>query len=105
LQFQKQGNFQQIDMTLGFEADPVNFGVAFRGLPFINSVSSPFNQDALSFLSGVRMQNLFLGFSYDFRVSKLYGSGGSFELTLTYSPREDSRKKPAWKNVDCPLRF
>ncbi len=104
-QFQKQGVFQQIDMTLGFEIDPINFGVAFRGLPLINSVSSPFNQDALSFLSGVRMQNLFLGFSYDFRVSKLYGSGGSFELTLTYSPREDSRKKPAWKNVDCPLRF
>jgi type IX secretion system PorP/SprF family membrane protein len=105
VQFQKQGIFQQLDMTLGFEADPINFGFAFRGLPFINSVSSPLNQDAFSFLSGFRMQNLFVSFSYDFRVSRLFGSGGSYEITLTYSPRQDNRKKPSWKTVSCPMRF
>jgi type IX secretion system PorP/SprF family membrane protein len=76
-QFQRQGQFQQFDLSLNFESKPIFYGIAFRGLPFMNTVKSVMNQDAISAMAGFRFSNWVLGMSYDFRTSNLVGSGGS----------------------------
>jgi Type IX secretion system membrane protein PorP/SprF len=61
-----------------------------------------FNRDAFTILTGLKMKNLSVGYSYDFTMSKLITqTGGSHEISLSYSFRmKPIKHKP--KMMPCP---
>lgn len=97
--YKQQEKFRQLDIGLYYNRSPVIAGIWYRGIPFYKEV---FNRDAITLLFGVKTNNMSIGYSYDFTVSKLITStGGSHEISLSYSFRTKPLKhKP--KAVPCP---
>ena len=88
--FQKQGNFQQLD--LGFYAikGAVVGGFWYR------------NQDAIILLIGIDKKNIKFGYSYDVTISKLtLATGGSHELSLIFQ-FQCRGKRHTYRVVNCP---
>ncbi|HYG37556.1 MAG TPA: type IX secretion system membrane protein PorP/SprF [Cytophagales bacterium] len=109
LNFKHQGPFNQLDAGVYFTYDPLTFGFWYRGIPVRAYKGGAFNNDALIFLMGIRVQDLKIGYSYDLTVSRLTPStGGAHEISLVYDfylgYRNQKRKTPP-KNVrrmPCP---
>jgi type IX secretion system PorP/SprF family membrane protein len=88
--FQKQGDFQQLD--LGFYAikGAVVGGFWYR------------NQDAVILLIGIDKRNIKFGYSYDVTISKLtLATGGSHELSLIFQ-FQCRPKRHTYRVVNCP---
>jgi type IX secretion system PorP/SprF family membrane protein len=100
--FQQQGNFRQLDMSLNLTLSPLLVGIAYRGMPWSETIKGFRNQDALSVVGGIHHHNLRILYSYDLTVSGLSGSGGSHEISLTFAPQYDRRRKKHTKDVECP---
>jgi type IX secretion system PorP/SprF family membrane protein len=81
--FRKQKSYKQFDMGIYWYNKPFVLGFWYRGIPIIK----PFpNQDAFSILAGYKIDQLSIGYSYDFTISRLLGStGGAHELSLSYT--------------------
>ncbi len=82
-----QGNFDQLDMGIYYNHEPLVLGIWYRGVPISAFSNSYFNNDAFVFLVGynVNDQPLHIGYSYDLTVSGLFSnSGGSHEISLVY---------------------
>ncbi|HDP75223.1 MAG TPA: type IX secretion system membrane protein PorP/SprF [Bacteroidales bacterium] len=57
--------------------------------------------DALAFMVGYKFDNLSVGYSYDFTISRLgIGSGESHEISLAITFKTVARKR--WKALPCP---
>jgi len=97
--FKKQEKFKQLDLGLYWYNKPFVLGFWYRGIP----VLKPFpNQDALVILCGYKLDNLSIGYSYDFTISKLVAkTGGSHEISFTYSFKAKVPKKKM-RIVPCP---
>ncbi len=88
--YQKQGDFQQLD--LGFYAikGSVVGGFWYR------------NQDAIILLIGIDKKNIKFGYSYDVTISKLtLATGGSHELSLIFQ-FQCRPKRHTYRVVNCP---
>jgi type IX secretion system PorP/SprF family membrane protein len=96
LMYRSQGGSNQIDLSLQLLHRPVFFGVGYRGLPFQESAKGYFNQDAVFFAAGYRQDTFRFGYSYDFTISKLSGTGGSHEvgLMIFIGQETNKRRKP-----------
>ncbi len=85
-QYKIQGPVQQFDIGVHFIAEPVMFGIWYRGLPLpgfekINIV----NNDALIAMIGLKMDEFRFYYSYDVGISALHNSnGGAHEITMSY---------------------
>jgi hypothetical protein len=78
--------------------EPLSFGFWWRGMP-----KGKVNKriDALAFMIGYKFDNISVGYSYDFTISRLgIGSGGSHELSASILLKTIARKK--WKALPCP---
>ncbi|MEX2513155.1 MAG: type IX secretion system membrane protein PorP/SprF [Cyclobacteriaceae bacterium] len=85
--YKRQGLFDQLDIGSELYLAPVAFGIWYRGLPSKNSLP---NNEAIIALLGFSLPNdLELGYSYDFTVSKLgwRSSGGAHEVSVRYTFR------------------
>ena len=103
--YKKQGQFQQLDLGFHFHYNPIMAGFWYRGLPFSRDQYNYNRQDAVSFLFGLRFDNIDVGYSYDFTVSSMGpASGGAHEITMCYQfVAEKSRKvKRKEKFIPCP---
>jgi type IX secretion system PorP/SprF family membrane protein len=96
--FRQQGPFNQLDLGMYWYKNPLVLGAWYRGIPGLSSGG----QDAVIFLVGYKVDQLNIGYSYDFSISRLLGStGGAHEITLTYSWTSIRiPKKP--RMVPCP---
>lgn len=103
--YQSQGNFDQLDIGLHFLYEPIMIGFWYRGIPVKQNVIDRISQDAIVVVLGMQFENMEIGYSYDFTVSKLGSiSGGAHEVSLKYSIDLGVRvktKKPV-KMVPCP---
>lgn len=102
--YKKQGRFQQVDLGLNFQYDPIMAGVWYRG-SLGKGLYNYGNHNAVVFVFGVRLPNLELGYSYDFTLSSLGpASGGSHEITLAYlfKTKESKKVKRRDKYIPCP---
>ncbi|MEY1639751.1 PorP/SprF family type IX secretion system membrane protein [Tenuifilum osseticum] len=96
--FRVQGEYKQLDLGLYFMNEPLSFGFWWRGMP-----KGKVNKriDALAFMVGYKFDNLSVGYSYDFTISRLgIGSGGSHEISLAMTFKTVVRKR--WKALPCP---
>ncbi len=101
--YKNQKKFNQLDAGIYWSKDPISLGLLYRGIPvFNNHVHGIFNNDAVAALIGLRTENLRIGYSYDFTISRLISNtGGSHEVSLIYhfnqGPRDRTRRK-----IPCP---
>jgi len=95
---QIQDIYKQLNLGLYWFSEPISFGVWWRGMP---KGKLDRRIDALAFMVGYKLEQISLGYSYDFTISRLgLSSGGSHEVSVIYEFKINSRKK--WKSIPCP---
>ncbi|MEN8157896.1 MAG: type IX secretion system membrane protein PorP/SprF, partial [Bacteroidota bacterium] len=87
--FRHQDFYTQLDFGLYWYKEPLMVGAWYRGIPFRSGRDEEYKRDprgdALAFLVGYKMDQIRVGYSYDFTVSNLVSStGGAHELVVTY---------------------
>ena len=105
--YKKQGPYDQLDVGLYLTYSPIVVGLWYRGLPIKKYQDGVNNHDALVFLLGYRQDNFAVGYSYDATISSLgAASGGSHEISLTYTFDINQDRKPSHrqnkKELSCP---
>lgn len=107
-QYRHQGQFDQMDLGMYYTAEPLVFGIWYRGVPFKN-VNGFVNNESIVLLLGFTKigpkESFNIGYSFDYTVSKLgIGSGGAHEFSLSYTwPMRNPRKPPRDKMIiPCP---
>jgi len=98
--YKKQADFKQLDLGAYYFKNPMIFGIWYRGIPIFKG-NYP-GSDALVALIGYRIENVSIGYSYDFTISKLRNlTGGTHEVSLIYSFKiQKFRQKPS--SLPCP---
>lgn len=103
--YKTQGEFDQLDVGLHFLYEPVMIGLWYRGIPVQQNVKDNISQDALILILGMQLQQIEIGYSYDFTVSELGNiSGGAHEVSILYhfdASLRSKTKKPD-KYIPCP---
>ncbi|WP_339925900.1 type IX secretion system membrane protein PorP/SprF, partial [uncultured Cyclobacterium sp.] len=85
--YKRQGLFDQLDVGAEFFYAPLMLGAWYRGLPTKHNLP---NNEAIIALVGFSLPNdLQIGYSFDFTVSKLAwrNSGGAHEISIRYTIR------------------
>lgn len=84
--YQAQGKFDQLDIGVYTELNPVVLGIWYRGLPIKSNQYQHPNRDSFSALIGFQTGKYKLGYSYDITTSQLAigNTGGSHEISFTY---------------------
>lgn len=94
--YQQQGTSQQLNYGLYATYHPVVFGVWYR-----QTISFK-DAESLTFLIGIQLNSLHVGYSYDLTLSQLKAvSGGSHELSVRYNLR-CREPKQKFKMINCP---
>ena len=104
--FRHQYVYTQLDLGVYWYKAPLMLGIWYRGIPFLKGSNPDYQKDprgdALAFLVGYKMDQLRVGYSYDFTVSNLVSStGGAHEISITYEFKT-TRKKQRARMVPCP---
>jgi type IX secretion system PorP/SprF family membrane protein len=97
--YNQQGDYSQFQLGSYYHKNPLVFGLWYRGIPlFKNNAGS----DAVIFLMGYKIDNLSVGYSYDFTISPLRNmTGGSHEISFIWNFKlREWQKKPT--SVPCP---
>jgi len=85
--YQRQGQFDQLDLGVYWHNSPLEVGVWYRGLPGLNKVqkSAAINQDAIIALLAYDLGSVRIGYSYDITISSLgWSTAGAHELSLIF---------------------
>jgi len=89
----------QFDLGVYWYKDPLVLGLFYRGIPFINN---EIRGDAVALLTGYKIENFSVGYSYDFTISKLLNTtGGSHEISLNYE-FSTTRTRKKRRMIPCP---
>jgi type IX secretion system PorP/SprF family membrane protein len=92
-------NINQLDLGVYWYKNPLVLGVFYRGLPLINNEG---RGDAIAFLTGYKIDNFSVGYSYDFTISRLLATtGGAHEISLTYEFKSTRQRKKR-RMLPCP---
>lgn len=96
--YKRQGKFEQLDIGSYYTLSPLTFGLWYRGIPFKKDNSNHIKNESLVFSLGYRQENISIGYSYDFSISKIRPSGGSHEISVAYrfEPIETRKHKRRW---------
>lgn len=103
--YKRQGKFEQLDVGAYYTLLPLTLGFWYRGIPFKRDNANRIKNESLVFSLGYRQENISIGYSYDFSISKLRPSGGSHEVSVTYrfEPIEARKHKRRWNMpIDVP---
>ena len=99
-----QGDYDQLDLGVYYNMDPLVFGLWYRGLPLIKSYDEGYsNNESVILLIGLDYKDKFrIGYSYDITISQLsMSSGGSHEISVIFEWPGNS-KKSRLRRVACP---
>jgi type IX secretion system PorP/SprF family membrane protein len=102
--YQRQGNYDQLDIGLNYHTEPIIFGVWYRGIPLQQEQPDHMNQDAFAVILGLKLEKMEIGYSYDLTVSNLGGnSGGAHEVSLIMLiDNHNMKKNKPDKFIPCP---
>lgn len=101
--YRSQGDYDQLDIGVYYEYEPITFGVWYRGLPGVKQTTNYVNHDALALMLGVEVKNIYIGYSYDITISNLaVNTGGSHEVSLVsqFASRR-KKKKTRQRLIPC----
>ncbi len=103
--YKQQGAYDQLDLGVQFNYNPVMVGFWYRGIPVQQNVRDNLSQDAIVFLFALKFEKYDIGYSYDMTVSELGPTtGGSHEISLIY--QLDLKRAPKTKRkekyIPCP---
>lgn len=97
--YKNQANINQLDVGVYWYKSPIVLGIWYRGLPVINNEK---RGDAISFLTGYKIFDFSLAYSYDFTISRLLNStGGAHEISMVYE-FGNTRNRKRKHMVPCP---
>ena len=103
--YRAQARYDQFDIGIYFERNPMVFGIWYRGIPGFKGYEPGYaNNDALILLLGVKTQQIKIGYSYDITISRLVSNtGGAHEISLIYefAGVEQSLSRSS-RTVACP---
>ncbi len=103
--YKKQGEFDQLDVGMHFNYNPITIGMWYRGVPIQKNPSGYMSNDAFVFIFGVKFDQFDIGYSYDMTVSELGpATGGSHEIALLYlfEVHKSVKKRRKEKFIPCP---
>ena len=104
--YKKQGEFQQMDLGATFSYQPFSIGLWYRGIPFLNTITSQSSNDAVILSLGLEYEKFQFGYSFDMTISGLgANSGGAHEFSLQYLfeiKDNPKRTKKRLKYLPCP---
>lgn len=104
--YKSQGKFDQLDLGGYWSQQPLVIGLWYRGIPILKKYKDGYaNNDALVILAGYKIDDLSIGYSYDFTISRLMNStGGAHELSIIFLFNQDQKVKKKRRHVivDCP---
>lgn len=102
--YKAQQKFDQLDLGMYFEREPIFFGLWYRGLPLFKRYAPGYaNNDAVALLVGTIIEDMRIGYSYDVTISRLAAnSGGAHEITIGYEIASRQRKRAASKRRIVP---
>lgn len=102
--YKAQQKYDQLDLGVYFEREPVFVGLWYRGLPLFKRYELGYaNNDAIAILVGTIIEDLRIGYSYDITISRLAGqSAGAHEITLGYEIASRHKKRAASKRRVVP---
>lgn len=105
LHYKAQDKFDQLDIGLYFERNPMTFGIWYRGIPVLKAYETGYpNDDALIFLVGLRVDKFKFGYTYDITISPLIdNTNGSHEISIVYefASLEETLSRSK-RRVACP---
>lgn len=103
--YKRQGPFEQLDLGAYLYAEPLIFGLWYRGLPY-KPLNSESNRDAIVALVGVSLPSgLDVGYSFDYTVSQLgIQSGGAHEISISLRLPDKNPGAPRLRDtlLPCP---
>lgn len=107
IMYLSQGAWDQLSIGSYINFEPLVFGVWYRGIPLKATEFRGVNQDALAFELGFQLDNLSIGYSYDYTVSRLSNVNtlGAHEISIIYNIRQKERgpsKGFGYPPVTCP---
>lgn len=103
MMYKTQGSSDQLDVGVYGRYGMLITGIWYRSLPVKMYLPDKINHDALILMAGIVYGQLKIGYSYDFTLSKLtMETGGSHEITLSYSIQTTEKKKPWQRKPSCP---
>lgn len=102
--YKAQEKYDQLDLGLYFEREPVFFGLWYRGLPLLKRYAPGYaNNDAVALLVGTIIEDMRIGYSYDVTISRLAAqSAGAHEITIGYEIASRHKKRAASKRRVVP---
>jgi type IX secretion system PorP/SprF family membrane protein len=97
--FRHQYIYNQLDLGVYWYKAPLMVGLWYRGIPIIGA--DP-RGDAMAFLVGYKMDDIRVGYSYDFTISNLVSStGGAHEISVIFE-FSTSRARQKKRMIPCP---
>lgn len=102
--YMNQASYHQMMAGTNLIFKPMIVGAWYRGFPLLSTpLGKAMQHDAVALFTGFTASGWTLGYSYDFTISGLRGGGGSHEITLSYAPLQDYRRKKGTKHIQCPF--
>lgn len=89
--YERQTNFNQLDLGAYVYNKILDFGLWYRGIPVFDKdeTGSLLNNDAVVFLVGITTGSFRFGYSYDIQISDLASHGaGAHEISLSFEMGE-----------------
>jgi type IX secretion system PorP/SprF family membrane protein len=97
--YRNQEGFNQMDVGLYWYNKPLVLGIWYRGM---FKKGEKLSRDAIILLTGLKLDWINIGYSYDFTISRLIGSThGAHEFSLSYAFNTKVQAK-RMRSVPCP---
>ena len=102
--YHAQAKYDQLDLGMYFEQEPLYFGLWYRGIPLFKAYQQGYqNNDAVAVLLGVIVKDWRIGYSYDLTISRLAGyTAGSHELSIGYDLADKRKRRAMYRRRVVP---
>lgn len=102
--YRAQGRYDQLDLGMYYEQQPIYGGLWYRGIPLLKAYAPGYqNNDAVAAVIGVLVNDWRFGYSYDLTISGLAAhTGGAHELSVTYELADKRKKRAQYKRRSIP---
>ncbi len=102
--FKSQSKYDQLDIGAYWYKTPLVVGFWYRGIPLFKAYKKGYqNNDAIAIMTGYQMEDLKLGLSYDFTISRLaLNTAGAIELSVIYEFNKTLKRKRKAIIIPCP---